>query len=281
MKTFLFTAYLLLYLLVSSPDRSLGDCNGLKLDFIAVGEGDAIVLETPNREVSIIDTGNPATVFKVVRFLQERNIKTISKLILSHPHLDHIGGVFTLLNLFDVKSIFDNGEALGGAPSDPDFFRWYGEFVRSRSSYTSLKSNDVLRQDDMSLRVLSPPDVHYSTDWNTNSLVLHIRYGEFRALLMGDANHRTERYLLEMNEPLRSTLLKAGHHGASDTALPEFINRVSPSAVVISVNKDNIRGYPDKKTLRRFTHAGADIFRTDVLGSISFCALLSGKLRLQ
>ncbi|RTZ93742.1 MAG: MBL fold metallo-hydrolase [Deltaproteobacteria bacterium] len=252
----------------------------LNISFIDVGEGDAIFLEVPGHCNFLVDTGNPVSGVKVLSFLVQRGTTHLDHLILTHPHLDHIGGAFSLIQLLHVEKVYDNGEDLTSEVKTRDLYRWYQSLVRSRSRYSTLKVGQTLRCPPLTVKVLWPPRPGVTRDWNTNSLVLRVSFGAFHCLLMGDANITAEKRLLAFHAPLRAQILKAGHHGANDATSPELLSAVSPEVVIISVNKDNIRGYPSAQTLKRIQKTRAKILRTDQNGTITIRARLDGTYQI-
>jgi len=107
-----------------------------------------------------------------------------------------------------------------------------------------------------------------NTNLNRHSLVLHIHHGKRGVLLMGDADKEVEQQLLRQKEALAADVLIVGHHGAADASDTAFLAAVQPTYSVISVNHDNLRGYPASDTLRRLVAAGGQILRTDERGDI-------------
>ncbi len=237
----------------------------LKVYFIDVGEGESIFVRTPSDEKILIDTGNLITGYRVYKFLKDMGINSIDLLIVTHPHPDHMGGVFLLLQMLDVKRWCDNGQPIGGYIRE-DIYRWYVDLFR-KGNYCVLKRGDKLKLGDVKIFVLNPEN--YKGNWNENSMVLKLVYKEVSFLLMGDATKITEKKLLaSYGDALRSDVLKVGHHGAEDTTLREFLETVSPEYAVISINKNNIRGYPSERVLKMIRDMGIELLTTYEKGTI-------------
>lgn len=237
----------------------------LKLHFIDVGEGDAILIELANGKTCLIDTGNLITGFKVVKYLEKQGIRDLDYLILTHPDLDHIGGAFFILQMLEVKNIYDNGQNLD---KYSNIYRWYEELVRKNKNYKCLKANDILYADNVVLKVLWPPEPFQFSDSNANSLVIMLAYGKFRCLLGADLTVPAEKKLLEQEVDLKADVLKVNHHGAGDANSEEFLAAVSPKIAVISIDKANIRGYPAEEVISRLKKLEIQFYRIDVDGDI-------------
>ncbi|MCK4797000.1 MAG: MBL fold metallo-hydrolase [Spirochaetes bacterium] len=252
----------------------------LKIHFIDVDEGDAIFIESPDSKNILIDTGNPISGIRVVDYLKKLKIKKIDNLILTHPHLDHIGGVFSVAQLFKVKSFFDNGEDISKNIKKFDFYRWYNDFYRMDKRYKQLQTGDIFTSGKLSLNILWPDKIEYK-DWNANSIVILIKYGKFKCLLMGDGNKHTEQELIKKNIDINATVLKAGHHGANDTASIEFLQKVKPEVVIITINANNIRDYPSAQVIKRYENIGAKIYKTYKHGDITVIINKNGKYSIK
>lgn len=241
------------------------------ITFLNVGEGEAIYFETPTEDRILIDTGNPMTGYHVVNFLRARGVESINALFITHPHPDHMGGIFQILPAFDIKVIYDNGQPISENP-DCDIYRWYTEVVRKgrvkRANYSPVRAGNVFQYGDVRIEVLWPDKVA-SPDWNTNSLVLKVVYGKVTLLLMGDANNSVEKQLLDSGVNLRANVLKVGHHGAIDATSEDFLKAVSPEYAVILVDAGNIRGYPHPEVLERLKGRDIKILMTSTHGDIT------------
>jgi len=240
----------------------------LQIHFLDVGEGDSILIVTPNGKTVLIDGGNLITGLRVVKYLKKKGINELDHLIFTHPHLDHIGGAFFILQMLDIKNTYDNGEDLSRIAKSEDIYRWYDDLVRKNNKYTVLKANDTILLDGVELEILWPDKPFIFSNFNTNSLVIMVEYGTFRCLLAGDSTSLTEVELLKKKSHLGADILKVGHHGASDASSDDFLKAVSPKIVVISVNENNIRGYPSQEVLTRLEEIGAKIYRTGKDGDI-------------
>jgi competence protein ComEC len=103
---------------------------------------------------------------------------------------------------------------------------------------------------------------------NEHSQVLRISYGQTSFLLASDIGKRSEEDILENLEEIESQLLKSPHHGSNSSSSPEFLEKVSPQIVVISVGEGNWYGLPDPEVIARYEKTGAKIFRTDLHGAV-------------
>ena len=239
----------------------------LKVFFLDAGEGDAVYIETPGGRRVLVDSGNLVTGRRIAEFLRSRGAGALDAVIITHPHADHMGGVFHILPQVRVDRLYDNGQSI--MDSDGDVCRWYGEFFR-KENYRALRRGDTLRFGSVSIRVLSPAKL--SDNWNNNSLVLRVDFGKTSFLLMADAGIEVERMLVEQSETgLRGVnVLKVGHHGAADASSAEFLEAVSPVYAVVSVDRDNFRGYPSSVVLKRLETKGVRVFVTWRDGDVVF-----------
>lgn len=265
MKRFLPLVLLLFISLFLSTLASSGGAG--RIHFIDVGEGDSILLEIEG-ESALIDTGNLISGPRLVKYLKGKGIEKLDYLILTHPHPDHIGGVFFILPVLKVEKIYDNGQDLGEVRKTCAIYRWYEDLVRKRENYAVLISGDSLTLGSLTLEVLWPPEVPTSSDFNASSLLIMVKGGDFSCLLTGDLTAPGERELLKREVNLRADVLKVGHHGAEDATSQEFLEAVSPGIAVISVDRDNFWGYPSAKVLERLKKAGVKVYRTDREGDI-------------
>jgi competence protein ComEC len=235
---------------------------GITLNFLNVGEGESIFIEFNAGQNMLIDSGNFVTSADVVKFLKNKRVEKIDYFISTHPHFDHIGGAFIIPQFFKVENLCDNGESLDGISAENDIYRWYIDFFRNNKKYKKLKNKETLIFGDVEITVLNPFLDNPTDDWNADSLVLKIKYGNFSCLLMGDANSKTEEILVKEDIITKVNILKAGHHGAFDTGSDAFIKKILPETMIISINKNNIRNYPSTEVLAKYKNIGSKILLT-------------------
>lgn len=261
MKTNKIIAIILVWLFLAGAGFA-EDC--LKLHFIDIGEGDAILVQYKNNN-TLIDTGNILSGYKLLDYLIKNEASEIKCLIITHPHPDHIGGVFFILPKLRVQEIYDNGQPLQG---DNDMERQYNILVRSNKNYRTLKKAGRLRLKGINLDVLWPMPEYLSSSYNENSLVIKLNYNNFSCLFTGDLNRAGEEKLLKDKVNMRADILKVGHHGNMDATSGELLDAVLPEVAIISVGSGNKSRLPSSAVLELLKKRNIKIYRTDKDGNI-------------
>lgn len=269
----LILALFILTALVSDAAVSPAPQPRLRVTFLDVGQGDAILLEIPGADAWLIDTGpgdehmNSGT-FAILPFLRANGITRLGALVITHPDNDHAGGAAAVLNGVRVDSAFiscawsKDGET--GALLSVMKTRTRG--VRDLRAGERFVLGDQAR-----LYVLSPPADTDCTPSNDNSIVLLLVYGKTRFLFCGDAGVDAEHRMITCYDTfLRADVLKVGHHGSSTSTSPGFAVKVKPKHAVISVGRNNHFNHPRQEILDRLRLLGARIHRTDTDGAVIF-----------
>jgi competence protein ComEC len=208
----------------------------------------------------------------VLPALTRLGARRIELLVLTHPHLDHVGGAPAVLRGTRVARILDPGQ-----PQGNEGLLAALEAARERSvPWTFASTGTVLRLDGLELEVLHPtgPPASPEVDPNDVSVVVVLRYGAFNALLGGDAPRHVEERIVDRVGPL--DVLKVAHHGSATSSSSVFLERVRPALALISVGRGNGFGHPHPQVLARLQAAGARVLRTDLVGTIRVRARADG-----
>jgi len=255
----------------------------LRLHFMDVGEGDAILLQWRGEkpEYILVDTGNPVTGHRALEYIRQQGATELAAVIITHPHMDHAGGLFQIAQSLPVRALYDNGEDPWKDGDPNPFYRWYREFFLAQPNHNALKAGEKLALGPAELEILWPPAEGFASGYiNARSMVIMLRYGKFRALLAGDLIIPAEQALARSGVELSAVILKAGHHAAEDTGSTEFLTRVRPRNVIISVDSENANGYPSSQVIQRMEALGARIFMTGREGDIVVEAEADGKFQI-
>jgi len=272
-------ASLLCVLLIGIRFAHLLTTDRLRMTVLDVGQGDAILLELPGRRVVLIDGGG---LFDdrfdiggrvVVPVLLSRWISRVDVVVLSHPHPDHLNGLKAVLRQVRVGEVWDGGQR-ASAPT----YVWLQETLRQqRIPHKILEAGHVTDAfHPVEIAVLHPPPRLLrgsprgpSSDVNSNSLVLRLRYRDVRILLPGDIEDEAERLLLDRGAEVSAQVLKVPHHGGRTSSGPLFLARVRPTVAIVSAGHRNRFGHPHQETLERYRAIGARLFRTDLDGAVT------------
>jgi len=261
-----------LALAAPSPAQAQGG-GALTIFFLNVGQADAALLDAPDGSVALLDAGDAPSGQDLLRFLGDRAVARIDWWLPSHPHADHVGGFTAVLNA-GVPVV----HALLPSPqyNTPTLMRQLGMLFSSGVDVQNAAAGQTLTLDragQVTAEVLNPPEPPETNDVNENSVVLLVNFGQTYFLFGGDIGTRTEanvvaRQLANVGTWPPIDVLKVPHHGSAGSSSQPFLNVIRPRWAVVSVGARNSYGHPTVAALDRLTSVGAEILRTDQLGTI-------------
>jgi competence protein ComEC len=249
--------------LLSSVIACVNDNNNFiyEVHFIDFGQGDAIYISTPDKNL-LVDGGGRNS--GVVEYLQALDVDTIHYVIGTHPHADHIGGLIDVFQTFIVVEAIDPGVV----HTTITFNDYLSAIDESNATFTiGRQAMEWQLSDDAYLFVLHPTDPS-QRHLNDASIVARVVLGEISVLLTGDAERNSEEEILASGQTLKSHILKVGHHGSRTSTSDEFLQAISPEVSVIMVGEGNRYGHPHNEIIELLHEFGTEIYRTDIHGHI-------------
>lgn len=244
----------------------------LEIHFIDVGQGDCILIITPNQKSVMIDTGGSINSdFDIgsrvdLPYLRHYGITKLDYLILSHADVDHAEATYTIMQKIPVNHLI-----IANQPPK--------EYIKTLNlpPNCELLSQAIIAKTDMNFTL---DDVHFkflranenpsASSGNEASNVLKLTYHNFSALFPGDLPQRQEQQLVNECQNLQSTILKVAHHGSKTSSSLEFLQAVNPQFAVICVGKYNSFNHPSSQIIERLNKLNIPIYRTDINGAIVF-----------
>lgn len=236
--------------------------------FLDVGQADAALFTFPDGRHMLVDGGNNNDGDKICDYLREAGVERLEYMVATHPHEDHIGGLDEVLEQFQVDNVYAPVLDDGDVPTTKTYEDFLTAVEAEGCGLTPAAAGDrLLEESGLSIEVLSPAGSGY-TELNDYSIVLRVDFGQTSWLLTGDAEALVEAEMLEGGCDVSADLLKVGHHGSDSSSSAAFLQQVKPANAVISCGADNSYGHPHESTLEALEGMGANLWRTDLQGSI-------------
>ncbi len=235
-----------------------------ELRVLDVGQGQALLLRDPGGAAALIDAGPPrGSSPAVTQALRRVGVRRLDVVALTHPALDHVGGLPQVLKRVEVGRLLV--PPLPRGPSHAPTRRAIAAARRRGVPVVGVRSGDRLGLGAWRLRVLWPERrLPRGVDPNRGSLVVWATAGHLDALLTGDAESPTLAAL-----PLQpAEVLVVGHQGSADSGLPGLLETLRPAAGLISVGAGNRYGHPAPSTVAALRRAGVTVRRTDRHGDL-------------
>ena len=257
----------------------------LEVVTLDVGQGDAAVVRFPDNRTMLIDGGIRRTYYDeqkqemtdydvgeriIEPYLDYHGIRKLDMVVLTHPDLDHGGGLGYILENFEVSRVLGISEM----PLDSQTNRRLRAIAEARDiPYAFPYAGEIALTPTAALNLLHPIDAASTDlldeDKNDDSLVIKLSYGEVDVLFTGDIGKAAEARLIASGQDLRSEILKVPHHGSRTSSSVAFLDAVQPRCAIFSLGKRNRYQFPHPEVVARYEGRGCRLWRTDASAAIT------------
>jgi competence protein ComEC len=249
--TFVFT------LAINSPAFS----SELQIHFIDVGQADATLFVSPSGHTLLVDSGKNGSGSEIKMVLDRLTITTIDHYVTTHYHTDHYGGIDELIGAgIIVINAYDRGDkcCIGDRVTQPRYIE-YDNAVGNRAVHLT-RGQSIPLDPSMNIRVLSSggvvlgeqDPVETGEDENDMSVTLLVQLGDFKMFVGGDIHTRVENKIAKLNIVSNIDVYQSNHHGSSTSSAQTFMDKITPSLIVISNGNHGGHKHPKQSTLDRY-----------------------------
>jgi len=236
--------------------------------FIDVGQGDCELIRTKNCNI-LIDCGEEESADEVIGFIRYSGVERLDYVIATHPHSDHIGGMYRILESFDVGTVILPKIPRSAEPKAL-FYSKMLNTIKNRGinrEYSAAGKIYTLGE-NASLEIIAPLYGEYE-ELNNFSIVARLTHGANTFLFTGDAESLAELDILDNGIDVSADVLKVAHHGSAGANSKAYLEKVRPKIAVIGVGSGNSYGHPHKDVLKRLAQVGCDeIYTTAADGNV-------------
>ncbi len=247
------------------PQTPIEDGATMSVHFLDVGQGDSAFIESEDGNI-LIDAGTRSASEYICAYLDQRNIKRIDYVILTHPHEDHIGSAANVIERYDIGTVI-----MPNATATSRVFEKLMDALEAKPEIDveEGKAGKSYTLGSIGIRLFAPNSDTYD-ETNNYSIVSKITFGDVSFLFTGDAEEDVEEEILARfhQDDLSATVLKLGHHGSSTSSTDAFLDAVSPKVAIASCGKNNSYGHPHAEVLKRLQLRSVTVYRTDEMGTV-------------
>ncbi len=240
----------------------------LTFTVLNIGQGDALFIESPTGTQVVIDGGPGNALMREISAVMPWYDKHIDMIVVTNPDLDHYEGFLSLLDSYSVDSFLESG-----TNSTTETYALLRQKITDKKipRIVGKRGQVIDIGGGAYIQVLFPDRDATNMSSNDGSLVARLIYGDTSVMLQGDSTDNIEHYLVQLDgDKLKSTILKAGHHGSRTSSSEEYVEEVSPAWTVMSSGIDNSYGHPHKETLATLEKLKIPALDTCAMGRIVF-----------
>ncbi len=237
----------------------------LVIDMLDIGQGDSILIRTPEGKTALIDAG--PTRDAALNALKRKGIASIDLVAISHHHSDHYGGMDQVIRAYKPRYFV--------ASNSGHSTKLYLKLLQTveAQGMTAVQPTARTRKIELGSVELTifPQPPEDKKEENNNSIGMRLRYGDFCMLLTGDSEETERQWWLKHDPELvrDCTILKLAHHGSRNGTDARWLQNVNPELAVASLGKNNDYGHPHSETVNLLLRSRIPLLRTDQLGTIT------------
>lgn len=252
----------------TEQDENLQTDGILKVHMIDCGQGDSFLFEQ-NGKFGLIDCGTRSGGQAVVAYLQKLGVNKLQFVVGTHPHDDHMGGMYDVLDNFNCKTVYIP-EVEDGLVTTQWYMKLMKKIKDDNIKVVNPKVNSKFKLGDAVFRVVGQLSAEkVGNNINNYSTVIKVSFGEMDILMTGDAETKVEEEMLKNSKiSLECEVLKLGHHGSDTSTETEFLEEVNPDYGLISCEVGNKYEHPSTETMKKLKKRKVKVFRTDEQGDI-------------
>lgn len=246
--------------------KSYGD-EEFKVHFIDIGQGDAIVIQTPDDEFMLIDSGEGEFKDKLDNYLQGLGVTTFKYVIFTHPHSDHIGSAAYIVNKYNIETLI-----MPNAVTTTKTFSNLLDAIENKGlEVTQPVIGDEYTLGEAKFMIAAPISDFYD-NLNNYSVAIKMIFRETSYFFGGDMEKLAENEVIahckDTKSDLSCDILKVSHHGSSSSSTSAWLDLINPQIAVIMCGIENSYGHPNKDVLKRLEERNVEVARTDLEGDI-------------
>lgn len=236
----------------------------LVVHMIDVGQADCFLL-VQDGKTALVDCGTRSTGKDAVAYLQELGITNLDYVIGTHPHDDHMGGMYDVITNFEIGTVIIPDSRNGDITAN-----WYIKLMNELNTggydIHYAEEGNIFNLNDATMNVLVAETEVSNT--NNYSIVLIVSFGQMDIIMTGDAETEIEEIILESGVDIDAEILKLGHHGSDTSSSDAFLDAITPEYGLISSKVGNKYEHPIKSTMEKLKQRNVEVYRTDECGSV-------------
>lgn len=237
----------------------------LKLHMIDVGQADCFLFMKGDK-VALVDCGTRSTGKDAVEYIKSLGITRIDYVFGTHPHHDHMGGMYDIITNFEVGKIIIP-QVKEGQVTTNWYIKLMKQIVDGNYEVEYSKTGNEYFLGGAKIQIVWQSELEQD-NVNNYSDIIKVSFGDMDVLMTGDAETEIEEEVLRSGVQIDAEILKVGHHGSNTSSSDEFLDEIDPDYGLISCKVGNKYEHPTKNTMEKLQQREVEVYRTDECGTV-------------